>query len=370
MSNTARPRRSVLYMPGSKPRALEKARTLPADSLILDLEDACPPAEKASARRTIADALDAGGYGGREIVIRINGLDTEWGSDDLAAAIACEPDAILVPKVESAAMVKDIEARMIDAATSTQIWAMMETPLGMLNAAEIAVASPRLACLVMGTNDLVKEIGARHSPGRMPVIAALGLCILAARARGLAILDGVYNAFKDDEGLRAECRQGLEMGFDGKTLIHPAQIAIANEIFAPTEEEIAVARRQVQAFAEVEAAGQAVAVVDGRIVENLHVETARALLARAEAIAALEREKRGMILLIIGLVLWWATHLLPIWAPDARAKLASGIGVGPSKGIMALATLASVALLVYGYQQAEVITCGSRPPSWCTSTTC
>ena len=286
---TARPRRSVLYMPGSKPRALEKARTLPADSLILDLEDAVPPAEKVAARQTIAQALAQGGYGAREIVIRINGLDTEWGANDLAAAAACKPDAILVPKVETAAQVRDIEARLAGA-SGPAIWAMMETPLGMLNAAEIAAASPRLACMVMGTNDLVKELGARHAPGRASVITGLGLCLLAARAHGLAIIDGVYNAFKDADGLRAECRQGLEMGFDGKTLIHPAQIAIANQVFAPSEDEIATARRQVEAFAEVEAAGQAVAVVDGKIVENLHVATAKALLARAEAITRLEAE--------------------------------------------------------------------------------
>ena len=291
-SVTARPRRSVLYMPGSKPRALEKARTLAADSLILDLEDAVPPAEKEAARATIAEALAQGGYGAREIVIRINGLDTEWGEGDLAAAIACKPDAILVPKVESAGMVRDIQARMEAAGADprTGIWAMMETPLGMLNAAAIAAASPRLVCMVMGTNDLVKELGAAHTPGRLPVITGLGLCMLAARAHGLAILDGVYNAFKDEDGLRAECRQGLEMGFDGKTLIHPAQLAVANEVFAPSPEEIETARRQVAAFAEVEASGQAVAVVDGKIVENLHVETARALIARAEAIAALEAE--------------------------------------------------------------------------------
>ena len=248
------------------------------------------PAEKAAARETVAEALAQGGYGAREIVIRINGLDTEWGENDLAAAIACRPDAILVPKVESAAMVRDIEARMASADPRTRIWAMMETPLGMLNAAGVAAASPRLSCLVMGTNDLVKELGARHAPGRLPVMTGIGLCLLAARAHGLAIVDGVYNAFRDDEGLRAECAQGLDMGFDGKTLIHPAQIAIANEVFAPSEDEIATARRQVEAFAEVEASGQAVAVVDGKIVENLHVETAKALIARADAIAALEQE--------------------------------------------------------------------------------
>lgn len=290
MSNTARPRRSALYMPGSKPRALEKARTLPADCLILDLEDAVPPAEKGAARATIADALTQGGYGAREIVIRINGLTTEWGAEDLAAAAGWRPDAILVPKVETADQVRDIQARMDTAGAdpATAIWAMMETPLGMLNAAAIAASTPRLTCMVMGTNDLVKDLGAHHAPGRAPVMTGIGLCLLAARAHGQAILDGVYNAFKDDAGLRAECEQGLALGMDGKTLIHPAQIAIANDVFAPSEQDIAVAKRQVDAFAEVEAAGQAVAVVDGKIVENLHVETAKALLAKAEAIARLQ----------------------------------------------------------------------------------
>ena len=281
----ARPRRSVLYMPGSKPRALEKARSLPADCLILDLEDAVPPGEKETARETVAQAVRDGGYGAREVIIRINGLDTEWGAADLASAAACGPDAILVPKVSTAQMVRDIAGQIGD---GPALWAMMETPLGMLNAAEIACASPRLACMVMGTNDLVKELGAHHTPDRTPVMTGLGLCLLAARAHGLAILDGVYNAFKDDDGLRTECVQALEMGFDGKTLIHPAQIAVTNQVFAPTEDEIATARRQVEAFAKVEAEGQAVAVVDGKIVENLHVETAKALLARAEAIALME----------------------------------------------------------------------------------
>ena len=289
--HTARPRRSVLYMPGSKPRALEKARGLAADVLILDLEDAVVPAEKVSARQQVLDAVAQGGYGSRELVIRINGLDTEWGADDLAAAAASGADAVLIPKVESAAMIADAAARL-DAAGAPgtlAIWAMMETPLGMLNAAEIA-ASPRLACLVMGTNDLVKELDAAHTETRLPVITALGLCMLAARAHGLAIVDGVYNAYKDENGLRASCIQGKEMGFDGKTLIHPAQLAVTNEVFAPSPDEIALAERYVTAFAETEAAGQGVAVVDGRIVENLHVETAKKLLSRAEAIAKLERE--------------------------------------------------------------------------------
>lgn len=292
MSTTARPRRSVLYMPGSKPRALEKARGLPADALILDLEDAVVPAEKATARANTVEAVRQGGYGKREIVIRINGLDTEWGADDLVAACDAAPDAILVPKVESAAMIRDVEGRMVAAGApeDTTIWAMMETPLGMLNAVEIAAASPRLACLVMGTNDLVKELGAGHTTDRLPLITALGLCMLAARAHGLAILDGVYNAYLDEDGLRAACEQGRDLGFDGKTLIHPAQLAVANEVFAPSAEDIALAEKYVAAFAEAEAEGQGVAVVDGRIVENLHVETARALLSRAEAIRALQEE--------------------------------------------------------------------------------
>ena len=289
--HTARPRRSVLYMPGSKPRALEKARTLPADVLILDLEDAVVPAEKPSARAQVIESIAQGGYGNRELVIRTNGLDTEWGADDLAAAATSGAHAVLIPKVESAAMLADVTAQLdtAGAPATLAIWAMMETPLGMLNAAEIA-ASPRLTCLVMGTNDLVKELDAAHTETRLPVITALGLCMLAARAYGLAIVDGVYNAYKDDDGLTASCEQGKEMGFDGKTLIHPAQLDVTNQAFAPSPEEIALAQRYVSAFAEIEAAGQGVAVVDGRIVENLHVETARKLLARAEAIAALEKE--------------------------------------------------------------------------------
>jgi citrate lyase beta subunit len=290
MTLASRPRRSVLYMPGSKARALEKARTLPADALILDLEDAVIPAEKAEARRMVAEAVRAGGFGGREIIIRINGLDTEWGHDDLKAASAAGPDAILVPKVNAPEDIHEIERLMEEygAPATTTVWAMMETPLGFLNAAAIADASPRLACLVMGTNDLVKELSAEHTADRLPVVTALGLCLLAARAYGVACVDGVYNAFKDDAGLRASCEQGRAFGFDGKTLIHPAQLAVTNEVFAPSAEDLALAERYVAAFAEAEAAGKGVAVVDGRIVENLHVETARSLLAKAEAIRDLE----------------------------------------------------------------------------------
>lgn len=292
MNQQIRPRRSVLYMPGSKARALEKARSLPADVLILDLEDAVTPAEKSTARTLVMDTVKAGGYGRRELVIRINGLDTDWGQADLEAVASSGADAILVPKVESAAMLAEIEARLVAAGApeSLDLWAMMETPLGMLNVAEIAGGSSRLACLVMGTNDLVKDLGAAHTEMRLPVMTALGLCLLAARAHGLMALDGVYNAFRDDEGLRVACVQGKEMGFDGKTLIHPLQLDAANEVFGPSAEDLALARRYVEAFADAEAAGEGVAVVDGRIVENLHVETARKLLAQAEAIRELAED--------------------------------------------------------------------------------
>ncbi|MEM7270039.1 MAG: CoA ester lyase [Pseudomonadota bacterium] len=280
-----RPRRSMLYMPGSKPRALEKARSLPADALILDLEDATPPAEKDAARDAVANALAEGGYGARELLIRVNGLDTDWGADDLSAAAGAAAHAVLVPKVENAEMVAEVAARLGDAPLS--IWAMIETPRGVLNAAEIASADPRMAGFVMGTNDLVKELRAEHAPDRAPVATSLSLALLAARAAGIACIDGVYNAFKDEDGLRAECEDGRARGFDGKTLIHPAQLAIANEVFGPSEAALAEAREQLAAFEAVEAAGQGVAVVNGRIVENLHVETAKRLIAEAEAIEAL-----------------------------------------------------------------------------------
>lgn len=290
MIDLNRPRRSVLYMPGSKERALEKAKGLPADSLILDLEDAVTPYEKANARQLVCAAVRAGGYGARELVIRINSLDTQWGQEDLAAACAAAPHAILIPKVESAAMLLDIDRTMQahGARSNTLIWAMMETPLGMLNAAEIAAATPRLGCFILGTNDLVKDLNAEHTPAREPVITALGLCLLAAKAHGLAIIDGVYNAFKDDDGLRASCLQGRAMGFDGKTLIHPAQIAVCNETFSPDETALELARRQVDAFTEATDNGEGVAVVDGKIVENLHVEAANRLLAKADAIREME----------------------------------------------------------------------------------
>ncbi|MEL6424963.1 MAG: CoA ester lyase [Pseudomonadota bacterium] len=290
-----RPRRSVLYMPGSKSRALEKAEGLPADALILDLEDAVAPEEKPAARELVCDAVEARRFGPREVIIRINGLDTEWGEAELTAAAAAGPDAILVPKIDTADEIVDIADRMAAAGApeDTAIWAMMETPLGMLNAADIAAAHPRLACFVMGTNDLVKDLHASHTEMRLPLITGLGLCLLAARAHGLAIIDGVYNAFKDDDGLRAACQQGKELGFDGKTLIHPAQLAVTNEVFAPSADDIELAQSYVDAFEAAKARGEGVAVVNGRIVENLHVDNARRLLAEADAIAALAGASAG-----------------------------------------------------------------------------
>lgn len=277
-----RPLRSVLYIPGSKPRALDKARGLPVDAVIFDLEDAVSLDEKESARATLAEALAQGGYGARLKIVRINGFDTAWGSDDAKAAAAMGADAILLPKVNAPS---DLDA-LAELTGDIPLWAMMETPLGMINAPAIA-AHPRLQGMVMGTNDLAKELQTRFRPDRLPLQTGLGLCLLAAKAHGCAIIDGVYNAFKDDDGLQVECTQGRDMGFDGKTLIHPAQIDIANAAFSPSEDEIDLARRQIAAFDEVEAAGQGVAVVDGRIVENLHIVTARETLAKAEAIAAM-----------------------------------------------------------------------------------
>ena len=281
MDLALRPYRSVLYIPGSKDRALDKARSLAVDAVIFDLEDAVAPAEKPAARATLTAALAMGGYGARTRIVRINGLDTEWGEADARAAASMDCDAVLLPKVESPAQLDALAAL-----TGKPLWAMMETPRGMLNAAAIA-AHPRLAGMVMGTNDLAKELNSRFRADRLPMLTALQLCLLAAKAHGRIIVDGVYNAFKDDSGLRAECDQGRDMGFDGKTLIHPAQVEVANAAFAPTEAEIDLARRQIAAYEAAAAEGQGVAVVDGRIVENLHVATAKSLLARAEAIAAL-----------------------------------------------------------------------------------
>ena len=282
------PRRSVLYMPGSNARALEKGRTLPADGLILDLEDAVAPSAKEVARRLVVSALAAGGFGAREVVVRVNGPDTPWGRDDLVAAARSGAAAVLLPKVESAADVRAV-ALALDAAgapPALRLWCMIETPRGVLAAPEIASATPRLACLVAGTSDLVKDLRARHTPGRVEVLASLSLIVLAARANGLAALDGVHLDLADDAGLEAACRQGRDLGFDGKTLIHPRTIDVANRVFAPDAAEIAAARRIIAAHAEAEAAGKAVVVVEGRLVEALHVAEARRVVALAEAIAA------------------------------------------------------------------------------------
>jgi (3S)-malyl-CoA thioesterase len=279
---TVRPFRSALYIPGSKERALDKARGLPVDAILFDLEDAVAPDEKANARATLAAALTEGGFGDRYKIVRMNGLETEWGADDAAAIAEMECDAVLVPKVNSAA---DIDA-VVALVAGKPLWAMMETPLAVINAPQIAL-HPAVEGFVLGTNDLAKDLGTRRAPRREPLLYALQACLMAARAHGVIALDGVYNAFKDDEGLAEECEQGRDMGYDGKTLIHPAQIEITNRIFAPTEAEIDLARRQIAAYDEAIATGQAVAVVDGRIVENLHIVTARATLAKAEAIEAI-----------------------------------------------------------------------------------
>ncbi len=286
MTTQMRPFRSVLYIPGSKDRALDKARGLPVDAIIFDLEDAVSPDAKVEARGTLRAALEQGGYGNRYKIIRINGLDTEWGAEDIAALLDAPADAILVPKVNSAA---DIDAVKTLLGNDTPIWAMIETPAGVLHSSEIA-AHPALEGFVAGTNDLAKELNCRTRPDRLPMQMSLQMMLLAARGNDVIAVDGVYNQFKDEEGLRAECEQGRDLGFDRKTLIHPAQVAVTNECFAPSEAELDLARRQIEAFEKVEKSGQGVAVVDGKIVENLHVETAKKTLAKAAAIADLDAE--------------------------------------------------------------------------------
>ncbi|MEP5757998.1 MAG: CoA ester lyase [Litoreibacter sp.] len=281
MDLSVRPFRSVLYIPGDKPRAIEKARGLPVDAIIFDLEDAVAPQAKRAARDTLAAELSAGGFGDRYKIIRVNEGDTVWGDDDLAAAIAMAPDAILLPKVENAKTIADIEAAI---PATTSIWAMMETPRAILNAPEIA-AHPRLNGFVLGTNDLAKEL---HSTGRAAMVSSLQMCLLAARAEDIIAIDGVYNAFKDEAGLRVESIEGRDMGFDGKSLIHPAQVDVANAVYGPSQEVIELAKRQIAAFEQAEAEGKGIAIVDGKIVESLHVVTAHQTLAKAAAIVALE----------------------------------------------------------------------------------
>ena len=289
---TLKPLRSALYMPGSNARALEKAKTLPADVVILDLEDAVAPDQKAAARSQVAAAVAAGGFGAKQVVFRVNALDTPWGMDDLKAACEAGPDAVLLPKPNSGddiARANDAMARA-GARSKTRLWAMIETPLAILNLPGIAATAKhpgsRLDCFVLGTNDLVKETRAELDKDRTSALYWLSASVTAARAYGIQVLDGVYNAFKDAEGLRRECLQGRALGFDGKTLIHPDQIATANEIFAPAAEEVAMARKIIAAFDLPENKGKGVITLDGRMVELLHAEMARRTVAIADAIAA------------------------------------------------------------------------------------
>ncbi|MFF3254792.1 MULTISPECIES: CoA ester lyase [Streptomycetaceae] len=282
-----RPRRSVLYMPGANERALEKAKTLPTDALILDLEDSVAPDAKPEARKRVAAAAASGEYGYREVTIRVNSPGTPWHEDDLRAAAEAGPDAVVVPKVDSAATVHAVE-RALEAAGApdhTAIWAMVETPRAMLDARAVAAASERLRVLVMGTNDLAKELHAEHVPGRAPLLTGLSLALLGAREAGKVILDGVYNDVTDESGFEAECVQGRRFGFDGKTLIHPRQVEVCNRVFAPSPEEADRARRIIEAFEEAVAEGRGVVTVDGRMIENLHVDDARRVLALAEAVS-------------------------------------------------------------------------------------
>jgi citrate lyase subunit beta/citryl-CoA lyase len=288
---TARPRRSCLYMPGANVKALEKAKTLAADVLLLDLEDSVAPEAKAEARAQVAAAVKAGGYGKREVIVRVNALSTPWGREDIAAAGGAGPDGMLAPKVESAAQVAELDAAMSAAGfgKDASLWIMIETPRAILNLESIADAArgTRLSCFVMGLNDLAKEMRARQAPGRAPFHAPMALAVMAARLGGLSVIDGVYNDIADGAGFEAECRQGLEFGFDGKTLIHPSQIEGANAVFAPSAEEIARARAVIDAFALPENAGKGVIKVDGRMTELLHLEEARRVVAVSDAIGAL-----------------------------------------------------------------------------------
>jgi citrate lyase subunit beta/citryl-CoA lyase len=287
MTDDLRPRRSVLYMPAANERALEKAQTIPADAIIFDLEDAVAPDAKPDARGKAVAAVRSGLYGNRELTIRCNGLDTEWGSDDVTAAAGAHPAAVVIPKVDSVGYVERVASLLDEAgASDVMIWPMIETPTAMFNVREIA-AHPRVAVLVMGTNDLAKELRSPLVPGRHPLVPHLAMALLAAREAGKVILDGVYNDVKNAEGFDAECRQGMEMGFDGKTLIHPSQVEPANDMWAPSADDIDYAERVIAAFDEAVADGRGVVTVDGRMIENLHVDNARRVLATAAAIAAL-----------------------------------------------------------------------------------
>ena len=286
MDMTMHPYRSVLYIPGSKERALDKARTLPTDAIIFDLEDAVAPDAKAAARGTLAEALRAGGYGKRAKIVRINALTTEWGLEDVRVLRDAGADAILLPKVNSAS---DVDSLADLLSPMMPIWTMMETPVSVFNAREIA-SHGRVAGLVTGTNDLTKDLGSRYRADRLPLMTALQTIVMAARAARIVAIDGVYNRFRDGDGLKVECEQGRDLGFDGKTLIHPAQIEGANMAFAPTSSEIDLAERQIAAYESGMASGQGIAVVDGNIVENLHVVAAQRVLARARAVAEMTED--------------------------------------------------------------------------------
>ena len=285
-TDRVRPRRSVLFMPASNARAMEKARELDADVVIFDLEDAVAPDAKAEARRLAVAALAAGGYGRRERLVRVNALATPWGAEDLATLATAGADALLLPKVESPANARAVLAALASAGApaALPLWCMLETPRGVLAADAIAGADPRIAALVVGTSDLTKDLHARHTPGREPLLTSLGLCVLAARAHGLTALDGVHLDLADDAGFEATCRQARDLGFDGKTLIHPKQLAAANAIFAPSPEEIDWSRRVITAHAEAERAGRGVVLLDGRLIEHLHVEEAHRISALADSI--------------------------------------------------------------------------------------
>ncbi len=287
-----RPRRSVLYMPGANERALEKAQGLPADALILDLEDAVAPDAKEEARDRVCAAAASGAYGQREVTIRANAIGTQWHNEDVRAIATSGADAIVVPKVNTAEEVQHVVAALEQAGApdDLDVWAMIETPTGILEAHAIATAHDRLTAFVLGTNDLVKELQAEFVPGRQPLQTALSMAVLAARAAGIVVLDGVFNDLDDAEGFEAECRQGRELGMDGKTLIHPRQLEPCNRVFAPSEDEVAHAREVIAAFEEATAQGKGVATVNGRLIENLHVEQARRAVAQADAIAARDQD--------------------------------------------------------------------------------
>jgi len=287
MNSNHRPRRSALYVPGANARALKKARGLDADVLLIDLEDSVAPDAKEAARDLVIEALTAGGYGERELIVRINGLETSWSAGDIAALALAGADGILLPKVENGEMVRSVVGRLRDAGApeTLSIWCMMETPGAMLNANEIAAASPRLATLVMGTTDLTKDLRSRTTPDRLAMLPSLGLCLLAARAHGLAALDGVHMNLSDDAGFAAACNQGRDLGFDGKTLIHPKTLTAANEIFSPQANELDFARRIIHAHGEAEANGLGVVLLDGKLIEALHVVEAKRLIALAAAIS-------------------------------------------------------------------------------------